>query len=271
LDEYRAYLPLTVRQIFYRLVGAHGYSKTEQAYARLGEHLNRARRAGLIPFSSIRDDGTTLAEPLAWMDADELVRTFLKHAEGFRLDRQEGQPSRLIFLVEAAGMVPQVERIAQPFGVAAQSSGGFDSATEKYRLAANLGQWRDVEVLHIGDHDPSGVHMFSSMAEDVQAFANDLGLKSRIRFSRLAVTRAQIKELALPTAPPKTTDRRKFTGETTQCEAISPDVLATIIREAIEHRVDWHAYGKVLEAEKTIRTGLTPRLAGLLTDPGGAP
>ena len=69
LVEYAEYLPLTVRQIFYRLVGAHGYGKTEQAYARLGEHLNRARRAGLIQFSSIRDDGTTLAEPLAWDSA----------------------------------------------------------------------------------------------------------------------------------------------------------------------------------------------------------
>ncbi len=44
LAEYRDHLPLTIRQIFYRLVGAHGYDKTEQAYGRLCEHLNRARR-----------------------------------------------------------------------------------------------------------------------------------------------------------------------------------------------------------------------------------
>ena len=42
LGEYQDHLPLTLRQIFYRLVGAHGYEKTEQAYARLGEHLVRA-------------------------------------------------------------------------------------------------------------------------------------------------------------------------------------------------------------------------------------
>ena len=35
LDEYEDYLPLTIRQIFYRLVGAHNYDKTEQAYDRL--------------------------------------------------------------------------------------------------------------------------------------------------------------------------------------------------------------------------------------------
>src|SRR4051794_16371195 len=92
LVEYAQYLPLTVRQIFYRLVGAHGYDKTEQAYARLGEHLNRARRAGLISFDSIRDDGVTLAEPMAWDSAEDLINNFIGAAERFRLDRQQGQP-----------------------------------------------------------------------------------------------------------------------------------------------------------------------------------
>ena len=32
------HLSLTIRQIFYRLVGAHGYEKTEQAYDRLIEY-----------------------------------------------------------------------------------------------------------------------------------------------------------------------------------------------------------------------------------------
>ncbi len=77
LAEYAAYLPLTIRQIFYRLVGAYDYDKTERAYARLGEHLNRARRAGMIRFEAIRDDGVTVAEPLAGAGASELVRNFI--------------------------------------------------------------------------------------------------------------------------------------------------------------------------------------------------
>src|SRR5690348_15221450 len=58
LHEYRQHLPLTARQIFYRLVGQYGYEKTERAYARLCEYLVRARRAQIIEFSAIRDDGT---------------------------------------------------------------------------------------------------------------------------------------------------------------------------------------------------------------------
>src|SRR5262245_20951426 len=59
LDQYRDHLPLTARQIFYRLVGAFGYDKTERAYARLCEYLVKARRAQMISFDVIRDDGTT--------------------------------------------------------------------------------------------------------------------------------------------------------------------------------------------------------------------
>lgn len=62
LEEYRAHLPMTARQIFYRLVGAYAYPKDEAGYGRLIEMLNRARRARMIPMESIRDDR---AEPMA--------------------------------------------------------------------------------------------------------------------------------------------------------------------------------------------------------------
>jgi hypothetical protein len=58
-EEYRNHWPLTCRQTFYRLVGAHGYDNSEAAYNRLINHLANARRARVIPFEAIRDDGVT--------------------------------------------------------------------------------------------------------------------------------------------------------------------------------------------------------------------
>ena len=66
LDDYRDHLPLTCRQVFYRLVGASGFDKTEAAYARLCETVGRARRAGLLPFAAIRDDGASRYQARAW-------------------------------------------------------------------------------------------------------------------------------------------------------------------------------------------------------------
>jgi hypothetical protein len=156
LGEYQDHLPLTLRQIFYRLVGAHGYEKTEQAYARLGEHLVRARRARLVPMDAIRDDGGAVITPTMWASTQEYLDAVRSQAGKLMLDRTEGQRTRLVVLPEAAGMVPQLARVASPLGLTVMSSGGFDSLTEKYRFAEALAEDdRPTEVLSIGDHDPS--------------------------------------------------------------------------------------------------------------------
>jgi len=176
LDEYVKHLPLTIRQIFYRLVGAHGYDKTEHAYKRLGEHLNRARRARIIPMTAIRDDGGTISEPDHWDSIEQFMATIRAMAKKFTLDHSTGQATRLVVICEAGGMVPQLARVAHPFGVTVMSGGGFDSTTDRHKFAAALaGHDCPTEVLHIGDHDPSGVSMFLAFLEDVEAFARELG------------------------------------------------------------------------------------------------
>ncbi|OYW52330.1 MAG: hypothetical protein B7Y80_20125 [Hyphomicrobium sp. 32-62-53] len=265
LDEYREHLPLTVRQVFYRLVGTQGYDKTEAAYGRLCETVNRARRARLIDFASIRDDGASRYERTAWRDADAFISDMRTEAERFRLDRQDGQAVRLWLLCEAQGMAPMLYRAASAYSVPVLSSGGFDSLTAKHDLARELAgalrRGQRAEVLHVGDHDPSGTHLFSSLAEDVSAMCVELVGKLPT-FTRLAVTVEQIEAFNLPTAPPKATDRRAFEGDTVQAEALPPDVLSGIVREAIEARRDRATLEQVLAAEAGHRTALTEMLGG---------
>jgi hypothetical protein len=74
------------------------------------------------------------------------------------------------------------------------------------------------------------------------------------------VTPEQIERYALPTAPPKATDNRAFSGETCQAEGLAPNVLANILRAAIEQRIDRSVYEKVLRRERRVRaTGLGSR------------
>jgi hypothetical protein len=259
LDEYAEHLPLTLRQVFYRLVGAHGFDKTEQAYARLGETLNRARRARLIDMAAIRDGGGAQSTAGGFRDADDFLEDVRFDAEHLRLDRSANQRIRLAVLCEAAGMVEQLADVANDYGVSVYSSGGFESVTEKFGFAKRFAYGgRPVEILHIGDHDPSGAHLFLALAEDVTAFADELS--GEITFTRLAVTPQQIAELNLPTAPAKPGDRRAFYGETCQVEAIAPDVLSDIVRTAIEDRLDLRAYRRVLAQEKVVRRELMERL-----------
>ena len=254
LEEYAAELPLTLRQIFYRLVAIAGYGKTEQAYERLGETVNRARRAGLIPFEAIRDDGIAELVPFAFASAEAFLEGVRRDAEAYRTDRQRGQARYLEVWVEAGGMAPMVARVVHGYGVPVYSSGGFHSLTAKYDAATRFLE-REVAttVLHVGDYDPSGIAIFDSVATDVTCTYRDLDgdLASLPTFVRVAVLEEQIDYYGLETAPPKPSDRRNGFNDsrTVQAEAFAPDELAELIRRAIAERLDRDTFELVLEDE----------------------
>ena len=156
-------------------------------------------------------------------------------------------------------MVPQLARAVEDYGLPVISSGGFESVTEKHALALDLSQYDEpVEVLHIGDHDPSGAHLFLALAEDVEAFGVRYGLE--VTFTRLAVTPGSDRGAGITYRPGEGHDNRAFAGETCQAEAIAPDDLARIIQEAIDDRLDLDAYEDVLDREQAIRDDLSGRL-----------
>ncbi len=261
LEQYREHLPVTLRQVFYRLVAAYGLEKTEKSYQSLTEKLNRARRAGLVPWDAIRDDGFHGGGHLGWESVAEFAATVRGWVDRYRIDRQIGQERRVALWCEAAGMVPQLERVAREFSVPVFSSGGFDSLTVKHQKAQHFAAMGDVLVLHVGDHDPSGVHVFASLDEDVGAFVRRMG--GSVQFERLAVLPDHVERYGLETAPPKATDRRACHGETVQAEAIPPDVLAGVVRRAIVGNLDPDVMAAAVELERQQREQLGSWAAAL--------
>jgi hypothetical protein len=232
--------------------------KTEQAYKRLVELMNKARRAKLVDMDAIRDDGFTSDRPLFFESVDDFLDVVAGHPRPLGLDRERGQERRLVVWCEGAGMVPQLARVAGPFGIEVCSSGGFDSLTDKHRIG-ELWRGRAVTVLHIGDHDPSGAHVFSSLAEDVEAFS--AWYDGDVEFVRVTVTPEQTALYNLRSAPPKPTDNRRFDGdEAWQHEALDPRTLAEIVTQAIEERIDRALYEAVLEDEQKARQEVLSRL-----------
>ena len=268
--EYAAQLPLTNRQIFYRLVGAHGYDKTEKAYARLCETLNRARRANLIPFSYIRDDGTISRPAGGWRDPDRFWNSVRWSAENFELHKGLDQPVYCELWVEASGMVPQAAAVAHDYGINVYSAGGFNGLTDKYETAQRLAremQDRPVVVLHVGDYDPSGCAIIDSLAQDIEAFTSELAPAGELEFRRIVVTPDQIDRFGLPTAPQKITDRRgEDMPDTVQAEALPPDILAAEIREACEGVYDHDVAADVAERGEAARTVILSQLPALDSD-----
>lgn len=266
LDTYRDHLPLTVRQVFYRLVATTGYDKTEQAYARLCEHLVRARRAGYIRFEDLRDDGVSRVGGYGYTSPEHFVEAITLHAEGYERDVQDGQDVFVELWCEAAGMMPQLRRAVEEYTVPVYSAGGFLSVTATYEIAQRALN-RDVRtiLLHIGDYDPSGESIFTALSEDVGAFVEDRGGEAP-EAVRVALTKRQVDEHSLPTAPAKRSDSRSATwiGGTCQCESLPPDLLALYARQAVELEIDTALVEEIREDQAIEREMLVAKVRGLL-------
>ena len=182
LEENRDYWPLTVRAVYYRLLGRGDYPKSKGLASRVSEHVSNARRAGLIEWRAISDQNETRRGPVPWEgDADEYADLLRRSAANVEIDQQEGQPVRILVWTEAAGMVPMLANaVGDRYGVDVISTSGYDSTTVRHNIGVEIARdsvpW---VILHIGDHDPDGRAIFRAMAEDVEAWADAGGGRSR--------------------------------------------------------------------------------------------
>jgi hypothetical protein len=279
LREYEAYLPLTLRQVYYRLIGLDVIEKTEQAYGRLGIHVANARRAGIIPFDSITDadvEGLNIPRTdLLWRQED-FWKSTERQAKTHSRFPAEGQPYRIIVWTEAAGTVTQLERGLDDLPVTVHSGGGQTSLTMVKAVAdAVMEEDRPTVLLHVGDHDPSGDVIWRSFTEDVGAFVADDGGPEFVPV-RLALTLDQIIDHDVIEQPHKRatsqavlTKQRAWaeeqierggTGLTAQLEALPPDVLLAIVRGEIDNWVDQDALAERIAGEEEDRAVLLARV-----------
>ena len=274
---YQAELPLTARQIFYRLVGAYGYPKTEAAYERLTNYLVRARRARLIDFEAIRDDGASVMREQHYSGEEAFYSEIRAMGRRYERDKLATQDKDVRVYCEAAGMMPQLRRVTRRYSVPVYSCSGFDSLTAKQELASEvLEAWtyrgRPTVILHLGDHDPSGETIFDAIAADVYAFlevdAPGFDPRQIAIFERVALTEDQIGEYDLPTDPAKESSHSAGWGNRRACqlEALEPNVLAQILAQAIESHLDVEVLQADREAEKQERRNI----AGALPAPKGS-
>jgi hypothetical protein len=273
LAEYSLHLPMTARQIFYRMVAVYGYPKTESAAKALGEYLTRARRAGMIPFEDIRDDGIAVMAHAHYADENAFYEHIHREGNAYKRDKLARQKLNIRVYCEAAGMLPQLEKVCEPYSIPVYSCSGFDSVSAKYQLKEFC--WRQYTyhgrktvILHLGDYDPSGESIFNDgLVEDIYAFLErDVPHKEPqevVTFERVALKPEHIERFRLPTAPPKNTDSRTKNwqgNETCQLEALPPDVLAALLDATIKTHLNLAVYEQDKKAEVEERRRITKAL-----------
>lgn len=171
LAEFQADLPLTMRQIYYRLVATNKIGKTFNDYQYMDHNLTRARRAGYISWRDIRDDTIATVEPgYGWYAAEQFIHAHRPNADAYYERLLNDQEHYIEVFCESAGMVHQLAQVARPKGILVTGSGGFDSVTNKWEFVERIRKEsaeRPVVILHLGDADLDGETIFDALKLEV--------------------------------------------------------------------------------------------------------
>lgn len=241
---------LTVRQLYYQLVGKDLIDNDTASYRMVLNVVRRGRRAGFIDWNAIEDRTRNLRDLSHWETAKEVVEGASKW---FNLDLWKDQDNRPEVWVEKDALLGVVERVCQKNDVPFFSCRGFVSDSEAWIAAQRLNKWilgdrkrkdkgekaaQVPYVLHLSDHDPSGVFMTEDLEKRLGLF---MGWKRPFPIIRLALTLAQIDEYGLPPNPAKKKDKRykayvaKYdTTSSWELDALSPAVIEGLIRGQLE-------------------------------------
>ncbi len=250
-DYARQGYSLTLRQLYYRLVALGKIENSQRSYKRVGSTFTNARLAGLMDWHAIEDRTRSLSGNTHWPNPTEIVTAA---RDSFMVDRWKDQDNYLEVYVEKDALVGVVGRICQELDVFYMSCRGYPSASVVWRSARRFrGKQNDGKrtvLIHLTDHDPSGVDMTRDLDDRYYVFRN-----YDVEVVRLALTMAQVNQYNPPPFMAKVTDSRspdyvaKFGYDSWELDALDPVVISDLIRDKIlEYRdPDIHERTMIIE------------------------
>lgn len=250
IDDYKAQgYELTLRQVYYQLV-ARGYiPNNERSYKNIGNLINDGRLAGLIDWYAITDRTRNLRGNSHWDTPADLIAS-AKYS--YLLDKWAGQPNYVEVWVEKDALVDVVGQACRPLDVPYFSCRGYTSQSEMWVAARRFLRQCDREqriIIHLGDHDPSGIDMTRDIQDRLEMFGADVIVK------RVALTMNQIDHYNPPPNPAKITDSRcgryiaQYGHESWELDALEPKVITTLINQEVTMYRDDTLYRQVCGKE----------------------
>ena len=234
VDEYSAQgYELTLRQVYYQLV-ARGYiPNNERSYKNVGSLINDGRLAGLIDWHSVTDRTRNLRKESHWDNPADVIASA---RYSYNLDKWKGQPNYVEVWVEKDALVDIVGQACSPLDTPYFSCRGYTSQSEMWSAAQRFIRQKQREkriIIHLGDHDPSGIDMTRDIQERLEMFGADVFVK------RVALTMNQIQTYNPPPNPAKITDSRaskyidQFGDESWELDALEPKVITDLIKKQV--------------------------------------
>lgn len=247
---------LTLRQVYYQMVARAIIPNNERSYKNMGALINDGRLAGLIDWNAIEDRTRNLRSNSHWSDPADIIKAT---AWSYQLDHWQGQENYVEVWVEKDALVGIVGQVCEELDVPHFSCRGYVSQSEMWvaaqRLNCQQAAGRHIVLLHLGDHDPSGIDMSRDICERNVLFENH-----NLEFHRLALNMNQVEEYTPPPNPTKLSDSRaagymeEFGCECWELDALEPRVITELITENVLKYRDDLAYQTVKAREISERS-----------------
>lgn len=246
---------LTLRQLYYQFVSRDWLPNNDQSYKRLGNIVNDARLAGLIDWDHLVDRTRNLASLATWDNPQQIIDAV---ARQYREDKWANQPEYVEVWVEKEALAGVVARPANRWQVPYFSCRGYVSQSEMHAAAMRLKDHYDqkVTVIHLGDHDPSGLDMTRDIRERLSMFG------ARCTVNRIALNMDQVEQYAPPPNPAKITDSRspayveEFGEFSWELDALDPATLDALIDAEIQRHLDAGLWREAQATQEAARSDL---------------
>jgi hypothetical protein len=129
--------------------------------------------AGLLDWDYIVDRTRNLKNISHWEHPSEVIKSA---SNAWAIDRWKDQPTRVEVWIEKDALSGILASVCPDEDVPYFSCRGYTSQSELWGAAQRLGehirQGQNVTVIHLGDHDPSGVDMTRDIEDRLRLFIN---------------------------------------------------------------------------------------------------
>lgn len=255
LDEFK---PLTLRQVYYQLVGRGYIENNVSQYGMLSKLLKHARIDGYVHWDEIEDRVRNYHDLTGWPKRDSYLRAHFEHfLNDYQRDALQGQDVYPEVWIEKDALSSIFQKVASYYTVPVVVCRGFASVSflNAYKERLRRRPSQNPVLLYFGDFDPSGVEMLEAMQTTLR---DELGV-SGVLFKRKALLKDDIFKFSLPHSPDalKRSDTRakkhieKYGELAVELDALPPNVLQDMIKDGIEAELNMEAFTGQKALEKT--------------------
>ena len=248
VSQYQAQgFDLTLRQLYYQFV-AKGFIPNKQAwYTKLQGIVNDARLAGLLDWDAIVDRTRNLMSLQHWGSPSDPVRML---AHSYHEDLWADQRYRVEVWIEKDALAGVLDSVCPQLDVPYFSCRGYTSQSEMWVASQRIVQRAQTQgqgtiILHMGDHDPSGIDMTRDIKDRLKLFTEkDFPGDPIVKVKRIALTMKQIERYHPPPNPVKVTDSRfkayqaRYGDSSWELDALEPAVLVRLVNRWVGKYMD---------------------------------